>query len=74
MVECLRRDASVALHPTLVNAPLVNDPAGRAALRPMVEEHIAIAEEAGVPFWMCTPTWRATRERIEAARERLRAL
>lgn len=33
IVERLRRDDDVALHPTLVHAPLIYDAAGRAVLR-----------------------------------------
>ncbi len=47
VVERLRRADGVELHPTLVNAPLIYDEAGRAALCAIYEEYIEIAAEAG---------------------------
>ena len=67
VVERLRRGSGLALHPTLVNAPFIYDETGRAALRSIYQEYIELAQAADVPFWMCTPTWRANRERTEAA-------
>jgi homocysteine S-methyltransferase len=67
IVEPLRRRAEVKLHPSLVHAPLIYDEAGGKLLRGLYEGYIAIAEEAGLPFLMCTPTWRTDRERVLAA-------
>jgi S-methylmethionine-dependent homocysteine/selenocysteine methylase len=67
VTERLRRDESVSLHPTLVHAPLIYDAQGRAALRSIYEDYLQVAEEARVPFLMCTPTWRTNRERVENA-------
>ncbi len=65
VIERLRRGGSVPLHPTLVHAPLIYTAAGRAALHEIYEEYLQIAEAAGLPFLMCTPTWRTNRERVE---------
>lgn len=67
IVERLRRAEDVSLHPTLVNAPLIYDAAGRAALRAIYQEYIDIALSAELPFLMCTPTWRANRDRVAEA-------
>lgn len=67
VVERLRRCGDVSLHPALVNAPLVYEEAGCAALASIYHEYIQIAEESGVPLILCTPTWRANRERVERA-------
>jgi S-methylmethionine-dependent homocysteine/selenocysteine methylase len=64
VVERLRRAAGVHLHPTLVNAPLIYDAAGRNALARIYKDYIDIACAAGRPFLMCTPTWRADRARV----------
>lgn len=64
IVERLRRSADVELHPVLVNAPLIYDPAGREAMREIYQGYIDIAAAAGLPFLMCTPTWRTNRQRV----------
>ncbi len=63
IVERLRRSGHVRLHPSLAHAPLIYDDAGREALRNIYEEYIDVAFDAGVPFLMYTPTWRANRSR-----------
>ncbi|MBD3868963.1 MAG: homocysteine S-methyltransferase family protein [Acidobacteria bacterium] len=67
IVEPLRRGGVVDLHPTLVNAPLVYDETGRRELRSLYGGYMAIAKQAGLPLMLCTPTWRANRERVEAS-------
>ena len=62
--ERLRRADGVELHPTLVNAPLIYDPAGKAALARIYGEYIEIAAAAELPLLLCTPTWRANRLRV----------
>ena len=60
VVERLRRAGVVPLHPSLVNAPLIYDEAGRTALREIYQEYIDIARTADVPLLLCTPTWLST--------------
>ena len=67
IVERLRRDSDVELHPLLVNAALLCDDAGRGALRRIYRDYVDIARQAGLPLLLCTPTWRANRERLEQA-------
>ncbi|MDH3901611.1 MAG: homocysteine S-methyltransferase family protein [Xanthomonadales bacterium] len=64
IVESLRRSSEVELHPLLVNAPLIYEEAGRQALTKLYQNYIDIALEAETPFLMCTPTWRANKERV----------
>lgn len=64
VVERLRRAGVVPLHPSLVNAPLIYDESGRTALREIYQEYIGIARTANAPLLVCTPTWRANRERV----------
>jgi S-methylmethionine-dependent homocysteine/selenocysteine methylase len=64
IVEPLRRSSEVELHPLLVNAPLIYEEVGRRALAKLYQNYIDIALEAKTPFLMCTPTWRANRERV----------
>jgi homocysteine S-methyltransferase len=67
IVERLRRSPDIELHPLLVNAPLVYDRAGRAALRSLYQGYIDIAIAAKIPFMMCAPTWRANQARVTEA-------
>ena len=64
IVEQLRRSGSLKLHQSLVNAPLIYDDKGRAALSKLYQSYIDIAAEAELPFLMCTPTWRANKSRV----------
>jgi S-methylmethionine-dependent homocysteine/selenocysteine methylase len=68
VVERLRRDGKVALHPTLVHAALLYDEGGRHELEKIYQDYVDIARDARLPLLLCTPTWRANRERVEEAR------
>lgn len=63
--ELLRRDPSITLHDTLVNAPLIYNDKSRAFLSSLYEQYITVARGAKLPFTMVTPTWRCNRERVE---------
>lgn len=65
IVELLRRSGEVELHSRLVNAPLIYETPGREALRKIYQSYIDIAQQAQVPFLMCTPTWRTNFARVE---------
>jgi S-methylmethionine-dependent homocysteine/selenocysteine methylase len=64
IVEQLRRSDNIKLDQSLVNAPLIYDAAGRSALKNLYQSYIDIAQKAGIPFLMCTPTWRANKNRV----------
>jgi homocysteine S-methyltransferase len=68
IVERLRRSADIKLHPTLVNAPLIYEKSGRAAMAGIYQQYIDVALAAGNPFLMCAPTWRANHERVKTAK------
>lgn len=63
--ELLRRDPTIELHEILVNAPLIYEQQSREFLATLYEQYINVARKAGLPFTMCTPTWRCNRERVE---------
>jgi S-methylmethionine-dependent homocysteine/selenocysteine methylase len=63
--ETLRRKKDVSMHPRLSNALMIYDESGRKALSGIYRGYISVAEHADVPILMCTPTWRANRERLE---------
>jgi len=64
IVERLRRDSSIRLHPNLVHAPLIYDDKGRKELQRLYQDYISIATSAEFPLITCTPTWRANYERV----------
>lgn len=67
VIESLRRSGAAVLHPRLENALLIYDEAGRTALTGVYRDYVSIAQQAGVPILVCTPTWRANPERIATA-------
>lgn len=67
VVEQLRRAGQVRLHDKLVNAPLIYDVDARTAMASLYEQYMALARRAGLPLLVCTPTWRAGRDRVEGS-------
>ncbi len=64
VVEKLRRDNRVELHPRLANATLLHDEFGRHELENVYQGYIDISQDARLPLLICTPTWRANQERV----------
>ena len=64
IVERLRRSEGVRLDPLLVHAPLIYSQEGRIALSAIYDEYLTIAKDRDLPILICTPTWRANRERV----------
>lgn len=65
IVEQLRRDSRITLHPDLVHAPLIYNKRGKQALNELYQSYIKVASSKNLPFLMCTPTWRANYERVK---------
>lgn len=61
--ERIRR-SNVGLHPTLANAPLVYGK-NKEFLADIYRSYIRIAEQANLPIFMYTPTWRTNKERVQ---------
>ena len=64
IVEKLRRSKDIALHQTLINAPLIYNRKGKEVLQNIYQDYIDIALDANIPFLMCTPTWRTNQSRV----------
>lgn len=64
IVEQLRRSKAVQLHELLANAPLIYDSAARKAMSAIYKSYMGLALEAGLPMLVCTPTWRAGKDRV----------
>ena len=67
VIERLRRDGGLELDPYLVNSAFIYENAKRAALETIFRQYLDIGREFGLPLLLSTPTWRASRERIDAA-------
>jgi homocysteine S-methyltransferase len=67
LIERLRRDEGVRLDPHIENAGLIYDPGGRAALEGLYRQYLDIGQTYDLPMVVCTPTWRASPERLRAA-------
>ena len=67
VIERLRRNGDLELDPHLVNSAFIYDDGKRAALETICRQYLEIGREFGLPLLVSTPTWRASRERIEAA-------
>jgi homocysteine S-methyltransferase len=67
VIERLRRSGDLELDPFLVNSAFIYEDAKRAALETICRQYLDIGREFGLPLLMSTPTWRASRERINAA-------
>ena len=63
VIEKLRRSEGISLHPRLENATLIYDVDGKRTLRDIYNGYIDIAYGTNLPINICTPTWRANRER-----------
>ncbi len=67
VIERLRRNGDLELDPFLVNSAFIYEDAKRAALETICRQYLDIGREFDLPLLMSTPTWRASRERIDAA-------
>jgi S-methylmethionine-dependent homocysteine/selenocysteine methylase len=67
VIETLRRSGKVELHPLLENALLIYEEDTKKALSIIYQEYISVAHDADIPIIVCSPTWRANRERVSQA-------
>ena len=67
VIERLRRNSDLELDPYIVNSAFIYDESKRAALESIYRQYLDIGFQYDLPLLLSTPTWRASRERIEAA-------
>lgn len=67
VIEALSNGGDVALHETLLNAPLIYTDSGRMAMETLLRSYIDIARAADMPILVGTPTWRSNPDRLKAA-------
>lgn len=67
VIERLRRNGEFELDPHIVNSAFIYDPGKRAAISGIYRQYLDIGRKYNLPLLISTPTWRASRERIEKA-------
>ena len=67
VIERLRRNELLELDPYLVNSAFIYGDATRTALEKICRQYLDIGRQFDLPILMSTPTWRASRERIDEA-------
>jgi homocysteine S-methyltransferase len=67
VIERLRRNSQFDLDPHIVNSAFIYDKDKRAALSGIYRQYLDIGLKYNLPLLLSTPTWRASRERIEKA-------
>jgi homocysteine S-methyltransferase len=67
VIERLRREASVPLHPAVLNTSLLYIAEGPTLLRRIYREYLHIGFHHDLPILILTPTWRANPERLAEA-------
>ena len=67
VIERLRRDSDLDLDPHIVNSGFIYERTSKAAIETIYRQYLDIGLQHQLPLLLSTPTWRASRERIEAA-------
>jgi len=67
VIERLRRNSEFDLDPHIVNSAFIYDKDKRAAISGIYRQYLDIGHKYNLPLLLSTPTWRASRERIEKA-------
>ena len=67
VIERLRRKSVFELDPDIVNSAFIYEPGKRAALSEIYRQYLDIGRKYNLPLLLSTPTWRASRERIQKA-------
>jgi homocysteine S-methyltransferase len=67
VIERLRRNSGFDLDPHIVNSAFIYDKDKRTAISGIYRQYLDIGLKYNLPLLLSTPTWRASRERIEKA-------
>ena len=67
VIERLRRNSEFDLDPYIVNSAFIYDKDRRNAISGIYRQYFDIGCKYNLPLLISTPTWRASRERIEKA-------
>ena len=67
VIERLRRNSDFDLDPHIVNSAFIYEKEQRTAISEIYRQYLDIGFKYNLPMLLSTPTWRASRERIEKA-------
>jgi len=67
VIERLRRNSELELDPDIVNSAFIYDKKGHNAISGIYRQYLDVGCKYNLPLLLSTPTWRASRERIEKA-------
>jgi homocysteine S-methyltransferase len=67
VIERLRRNSEFELDPHIVHSAFIYDKGKGTALSGIYRQYLDIGRKYNLPLLLSTPTWRASRERIEKA-------
>jgi homocysteine S-methyltransferase len=67
VIERMRRDSPLPLHPGLLNTGFIYSAVGRQVMGRIYRQYLRAASQQALPILVLTPTWRANPERIEEA-------
>jgi len=67
VIERIKRESDQDLDPYIVNAGFIYDDRQRNLLADIFKGYLDIGKTSGLPLLLSTPTWRASRERIQSA-------
>ncbi len=67
VIERIRRDTSCELDDLLINSAFIYNTPQRTVLEKITRQYIDIGHHYNLPLLLSTPTWRASKERIDKA-------
>jgi homocysteine S-methyltransferase len=67
VIERLRRNSDLQLDPHIVNSAFIYEDTGRRAIEAIYQQYLDIGKRHQLPLLLSTPTWRASRQRIQDA-------
>lgn len=67
VIERIRRESPLPLHPSVLNAGFIYSPVGREVLGGIYRQYLQAALDSGLPMLILSPTWRATPDRLAEA-------
>ena len=67
VIERMRRDSPLPLHPVLFNTGFLYSAVGRQVMGRIYRQYLRVASQYFLPILVLTPTWRANPERVKEA-------
>jgi homocysteine S-methyltransferase len=67
VIERIRRESPLPLHPSVLNAGFIYSPVGREVLGGIYRQYLHVAVVSNLPVLILSPTWRASPDRLAEA-------